>query len=157
MQLDKHILGFDLLLIGMCILSQVLLIVLCCSKPRRTMASGQTVQGDEQRLGEVAYWALIAFFGVTLLLLLRAIVDFSNHVGYFFILLLGFLVCGTGISFAFRVMLNLRWERPWLDVCKLIMSVGLLGLFAWGIKYLVLALLFFGVLWVYGPWVQLAK
>ncbi len=157
MQLEKHSLGFDLLVIGMCILSQVLLVVWCTRKPRKTVASGQEMEGDGLRLGGVAGWALITVVGLTLLLLLIAILNFSHQLSYLFFLILGFFVCGMGISFAFRTVLGLRWERPWLDVCKLVVSAGLLWFFAWGIKYLVLAVMFWCMLFIHGPWVRLAK
>lgn len=157
MQLEKYSLGFDVLVIGMCIFSMILLVVLCSGKPLRNMASGQAVKSDGLRFGVEACWALVSILGMTLLLLLMAIINFSHQLSYLFILLIGFIVCGMGISSAFRTILKLEWNRPWLDACKLVVSVGLLWLFAFGVKYLVLALIFWCFLLIHGPWVRLAK
>lgn len=157
MQWEQQFFSFDMLVVGMCIVSEMLMLFWWHSWSRKTSSSWHIFEGGKLQLGNLILCTLIGMVSLTLLLLLKAIFNFSNEIGYLFFLIFGFLICGLGISCTFRVILKLEWDKPWVDTCKLVSGIGLLWLFAWGIRCLVLGLIFLTILWINGPWIKLAK
>lgn len=148
---------FDMLVVGLCHFSAVLLVFWWFNWGCKSDSIRLGLEDRKRRPEMLVIGTLIVMTVLILLLLLKAIADFSRETGYFLLLVLGFLTCGLGIACTFWMIFHLKWDRPWLDSCKMVFGVGLIWLLAWGMKYLVLGLIFFLILIVNGPWIKLAK